>query len=70
MEMSPLFKTQKSDWHYLSFAQAGGQLLLYLVSRLHERTSIVLDQVRDHHQSGLRRMAICLWRRKDDLSTA
>jgi DNA replication protein DnaC len=45
---------------YLPFAQAGGQLLFHLVSKLYERTSIIPDQVRDHHQSHLRRMAISL----------
>jgi DNA replication protein DnaC len=42
---------------YLPFAQAGGQLLFHLVSKLYERTSIIPDHVRDHHQPHLRRTA-------------
>jgi hypothetical protein len=33
IEVSPLFKTQKSDWHYLPFAQASGLLLFHLASK-------------------------------------
>ena len=46
---------------YLPFAQAGGQLLFHLVSRLYEQTSV--DR---HHQPRLRRMARRLRRRQDD----
>ncbi len=46
---------------YLPFAQAGGQLLFHLISKLYERTS---DH--RHHQPRLRRMADGLWRRQDD----
>ena len=49
---------------YLPFAQAGGQLLFHLVSRLYERTSIVVN-----HQSRLRRMAERVRRPKDDHRT-
>ena len=50
---------------YLPFAQAGGQLLFHLMSRLYERTSIVM-----HHQPRLRRMAGRLRRPQDDHSPA
>ena len=50
---------------YLPFAQAGGQLLFHLMSRLYERTSIVIT-----HKPGLRRMAIRLRRPQDDHSAA
>ena len=33
---------------YLPFAQAGGQLLFHLVSRLYERTSIIVTKQNDH----------------------
>ena len=46
---------------YLPFAQAGGQLLFHLVSRLYERTSV--DR---HDQSRLRRMAERVRRSEDD----
>jgi DNA replication protein DnaC len=49
---------------YLPFAQAGGQLLFHLISRLYERTSIIV------HQSHLRRMARRLRRRQDDNGAA
>ena len=40
---------------YLPFAQTGGQLLFHLVSRLYERTSIIVTTKPD-----LRRMAVRL----------
>ena len=46
---------------YLPFAQAGGQLLFHLMSRLYERTSIV-----HHNKPRLRRMAFRLRRPQDD----
>jgi hypothetical protein len=45
---------------YLPFAQAGGQLLFHPISRLCERTSIIVTT------PGLRRMAFRLRRREDD----
>jgi DNA replication protein DnaC len=42
---------------YLPFAHSGGQLLFHLISRLYEQTSVIPDQVRDHDQPRLRRMA-------------
>ena len=47
---------------YLPFAQAGGQLLFHLLSRLYERTLIVVTT----HKPRLRRMAVRLRRRQDD----
>lgn len=49
---------------YLPFAQAGGQLLFHPISRLCERTSIIVTT------PGLRRMAFRLRRREDDDSAA
>ena len=44
----------RDELGYLPFAHAGGQLLFHLDSRLYERTSIIPDQVRDHHQPCFR----------------
>jgi DNA replication protein DnaC len=58
---------------YLPFAQAGGQLLFHLVSRLYEQTSAGPRTRRPRRngsdrndKSRLRRMAECFWRRQDD----
>ena len=45
---------------YLPFAQSGGQLLFHLISRLYEKTSVIVTTNR------LRRLAECLRRRQDD----
>ena len=45
---------------YLPFAQAGGQLLFHLISKLYERTSI------DHHRTWHSANGRPSWRRQDD----